>query len=168
MCTRCTKFTKENYTNYTFDISIKILWIDRFIIISPIILRVNQLSDIHFQSTREYTTKIEDKYGKTRCSPWSGEMWRTMIESFYTSISLPLTFVLRVPGHYLREKSASKTNTNSVTTLKSAGSRKVLEYFSCAHFFFPRENFMKNRKRRTGPKIRLVHEFLKNDESKNI
>lgn len=136
MCTRCTKFTKENYTNYTFDISIKILWIDRFIIISPIILRINQLSDIHFQSTREYTTKIGDKYGKTRCSPWSGEMWRTMIESFYTSISLPLTFVLRVPGHYLREKSASKTNTNSVTTLKSAGSRKVLEYFSCAHFFF--------------------------------
>lgn len=39
--------------------------------------------------------------------------------------------------------------------------------FLCT-FFFPRENFMKNRKRRTGPKIRLVHEFLKNDESKNI
>lgn len=127
MCTKCTKFTKEYDTNYIFDISIKILWINRFIIISSIILRVNQLSGIHFQSTREYITKIEDKYGKTQCSPWNGEMWRTMIESFYTSISLPLTFVLRVRGYYLREKSASKTNTNSVTTLKSAGSRKVLE-----------------------------------------
>lgn len=152
MCTKCTKFTKEYDTNYIFDISIKILWINRFIIISSIILRVNQLSGIHFQSTREYITKIEDKYSKTQCSPWSGEnvTYNDRIILYLDITSIDVRVASPRPL-FAREKRIENEYKQRyyVEICWLEKSTRVL--FLCT--FFSRENFMKNRKKELDRKL---------------